>query len=659
MSYINKVKKSDMNLVPSILQFVSADKIPIKFTYGDRVITGIPKEFSPKVTRRILDANMVQYIIDGTDEKGLNIRAEYIEYRDYPVTEWVVYFTNRGVFDSEMLNNIRIEGDIICPAPILEYGNGDNRREDGYSFFKKKIDEEIVLTPTTGTSCEGAFPYMTLHGSDREIRAAIGWPAKWVAEISPSERGVIFSCGQDRCSTLLHPGETYRTPRLNLMVYTNDHAPYRGINLWRHWYFDHIMPRENGTTIPPKLCLHYFQADGKPEFTGASQENQIHALNEYLRRDIKPDIWWIDAGWYPCDYEWHTTGTWQHDPVRFPNGLKPIGEACRENDVQLLLWFEPERVRPGTELYLKHPDWLLSQSEKDGSVSINRLLNLGDDEACNWIIERVDSIIKSSHVSVYRQDFNMDPLPIWIENEAPNRIGMLENLHVQGYLRYWDELLLRNPGIWIDSCASGGRRNDLETMRRAVTLHYTDVGYGHHPIKQKQHREMFEWIPYFRAHNMSWDNSDGTYGKKNKPANEFDFHCALAPSLTVMCTYDDTEENFVLGRKMVQIWRDAAALELSADYYPITECRANAADWYAMQFDNEKAQCGFIQVIRNVLAESDSYTVVPACVHRDRKYILTDLESGQKLVLTSEEFSRGLNVLIEKRSAVLYFYNFE
>lgn len=41
-------------------------------------------------------------------------------------------------------------------------------------------------------------------------------------------------------------------------------------------------------------------------------------------------------------------------------------------------------------------------------------------------------------------------------------------------------------------------------MRR----HYTDVGYGNHPIKQKPHRQMFEWIPYFRAHNMNWDDPE-------------------------------------------------------------------------------------------------------------------------------------------------------
>jgi alpha-galactosidase len=287
------------------------------------------------------------------------------------------------------------------------------------------------------------------------------------------------------------------------------------------------------------------------------------------------------------------------------------------------------------------------------------LLNLGDPEALEWITDRVDSIIKDSGVSIYRQDFNFDPLPIWKQNESDDRIGMIENLHAQGYLKYWDSLLSRNPGLLIDSCASGGRRNDLETMRRAITLHYTDVGYGNHPIKQKQHREMFEWIPYFRAHNMSWDNPDGTYGTKNKSANEFDFHCALAPSLTSMYTYDDSEENFEIGRKMDAIWREAAEIELSGDYYPITECRCDAHDWYAMQFDDHDNSRGFVQAIRNTLVEDECFLLMLPCIHADKTYTFTDRESGKSFALSSEELSAGITVSLPKRTGVIYFYEYK
>ena len=659
MNSAYKITAKDMALLPSIFKFTTPAEIPLRFEYGERAIRGIPEEFSPSVSYRILTANTVQYIIDGTDAHGLNIRAEYIEYRDYPVTEWVFYFTNKGASDTPILKNIRIEGEILCPEPILEYGNGDTCAPDGYHFFTDTLENKIKLTPFSGTSCQGAFPYMTLHGADREIRAAIGWPTKWAAEISKSERGVLFSCGQDRCATRLHAGETYRTPRLNLMAYTTDGSIYRGINLWRGWYLKHILPRENGQPVPPKLCLHYFQAEGKPEFTGATEENQIHALKEYIRRGMKPDIWWVDAGWYPCDYDWPRTGTWHPDPERFPNGLAPLGEACDENGVQLMVWFEPERVRGGEELDREHPEWLLTKKNADRAVDHNRLLDLGNPEALSWLIEHVDSIIKESHIKIYRQDFNFDPLPIWVANEADDRIGMLENLHAQGYLAYWDALLLRNPGLWIDSCASGGRRNDLESMRRAVTLHYTDVGYGNHPIKQKQHREMFEWIPYFRAHNMNWDNAEnGTYVNGGRPTDRFAFHCALTPALTSMFTYDDTEENFAIGREMDEIWREAAELELSGDYYPISECHCDARDWYAMQFENTAEKRGFVQAIRNTLAEDESYTLTLPCLHEGATYTLTDRESGEVLTLHSSELAAGFTFTLPKRTGRIYFYEF-
>ena len=659
MNSAYKITAKDMALLPSIFKFTTPAEIPLRFEYGERTVVGIPEEFSPSVSYRILTANTVQYIIDGTDAHGLNIRAEYIEYRDYPVTEWVFYFTNKGASDTPILKNIRIEGELVCPEPILEYGNGDTCAPDGYHFFKSALEDEIKLTPFSGTSCQGAFPYMTLHGADREIRAAIGWPTKWTASISKCERGVLFSCGQDRCATKLHTGETYRTPRLNLMAYTSDGSVYRGINLWRGWYTKHILPRENGQSVPPKLCLHYYLAEGKPEFTGASEENQVHALKEYIRRGMKPDIWWIDAGWYPCNYEWTCTGTWHPDPERFPNGLAPLGKACEENGVQLMVWFEPERVRGGEELDVKHPEWLLTKKNADGLIDHNRLLDLGNPEALSWLIDHVDSIIKESHIKIYRQDFNFDPLPIWIENEDEDRIGMLENLHAQGYLAYWDALILRNPGLWIDSCASGGRRNDLESMRRAVTLHYTDVGYGNHPIKQKQHREMFEWIPYFRAHNMNWDNAEnGTYVNGGRPTDRFAFHCALTPALTSMFTYDDTEENFKIGREMDEIWREAAELELSGDYYPISECRCDAHDWYAMQFENTAERRGFVQAIRNTLAEDESYTVTLPCLHEDATYTLTDRESGEVITLDSVELAKGFTFTLSKRTGRIYFYEF-
>jgi alpha-galactosidase len=106
------------------------------------------------------------------------------------------------------------------------------------------------------------------------------------------------------------------------------------------------------------------------------------------------------------------------------------------------------------------------------------LLNEGNAEALNWLIDHVDGMIKSQGIDWYREDMNgAGPLPAWRKNDSVDRQGITENLYIQGHLKLWDELRRRNPGLRIDSCASGGRRNDLESMRRAVPLTRSDFQF--------------------------------------------------------------------------------------------------------------------------------------------------------------------------------------
>ena len=632
-----------------------AAELPIRFTYNGKEYRGMPSDC--RITHELTDTNILRAEYTAVLEGDLEVRLTCTEYRDFPVKEWVAAFTAVGAADTYLLENAVIGGELAGKTETFVWSNGDTCREDGYEWFTETFEDknELTIGPGDGTSCNGAAPYMQICMADYAARIGIGWPAMWTATVEKRETGFSYTVGQKRCHMVIHPGETMRTPRLTMLVYAGDED--HGRNLWRRWYLAHILPREYGEGLKPYVCLHNWNCEGKPEHTAATEENQCGALQIYLDGGVKPDIWWIDAGWYPCDYNWPFIGTWIPDEKRFPNGLAPIGKMCEEHGIRFLLWFEPERVVTGSWLQENHPEWLLSAYDENGNPHGNHLLDLGNPEAWGWLVNHVDGLIKESHIHIYRQDFNFAPLQHWITAEAEDRVGAKENLHAQGYLAYWDELILRNPGLWIDSCASGGRRNDLDTMRRAVPLHYTDVGYGHHPIKQKQHRMMFEWIPYFRAHNMSWDNPDGTYGGGNPGLDEFAFQCAMAPALTDMTHYLAGEEGFALHRKMVPLWREAAELMLRGDYYPLTLCRKEASDWYAMQFDDSEAGEGFVQVVRNTQVTEDTYTVQ---MHTEpgRTYTFTDRLTGTTFVKTAEELANGMPVQVEKRSGVVLFYTY-
>lgn len=653
-----KSTRNDFLKSKDLPRYSSGGTVPVRYSLDGTAYEGIPAGFGPVSETNRIDANCRFTVITGRTPEGLRLRAECTEYIDYPVTEWVAYFTNEDTVNSAVISDFAVTAELTAEngARIL-HGNGDNITEEGYSWFTKDLaegGEEFRIAPCgDGTPCNGAFPYMRFLLGDRNVNAAVGWTGTWELCARLTDGKLKIAARQKNFNTYLEPGETVRTPRLVLQA--ADGTEDRARNLWRSWYISHVLPRENGSPLEPKLVLHTFMIGGLPEFCGTTEENQLEGIKTYLDRGLKPDIWWIDAGWYPCNNDWPTgAGNWRPNPDHFPDGMHKIGEFCEDNQIDLLVWFEPERVFRNTEIWNEHGDFLIKLGEEEN----NALLFLGDPAARAWITDRVDAVIKEAHVRVYRQDFNFPPAAYWAKNEAENRRGIHENLHIQGYYSFWDELLRRNPGLWIDSCASGGRRNDIETMKRAVPLHYTDVGYGKHPIKQKQHRQMFEWIPYFRAHTMSWDNPDGSYGG-SAPVDEFAYQNALTPCVTSMIEWNDPEELYSVGRRFHPVWRRAAEIMMRADYYPLTETRGDPSDWYAMQFFDPGREDGFVQIVRNVRVPDGSVKIrgfVPDENLR-RIYKFTDPLSGQVWTMSGDNFRNGgFEDFLPPRFGIVWFY---
>ncbi len=65
-------------------------------------------------------------------------------------------------------------------------------------------------------------------------------------------------------------------------------------------------------------------------------------------------------------------GDWYVNPQKFPNGLKPLIDKVRALGMDFGLWVEPEMINPDSDLYRKHPDWvLISQAARAPNHATN------------------------------------------------------------------------------------------------------------------------------------------------------------------------------------------------------------------------------------------------------------------------------------------------
>jgi alpha-galactosidase len=301
--------------------------------------------------------------------------------------------------------------------------------------------------------------------------------------------------------------------------------------------------------------------------------------------------------------------------------------------MKLILWFEPERVTEGSWLAKNHPEWLLGR----------KLLHLGNPEARQWITNHVDGLIREQGIDLYRQDFNMDPLEYWRKNDPPDRQGMTENLYVQGYLGYWDELRRRHPQMLIDSCASGGRRNDIETMRRAVPLLRSDYQSFEGdpalaPGNQGHTYGLSSWLPYY---------GHGVYMQRERPEYYVRSHMSPAFGIAVDARKSDIDWN--VYRRLVKQWRDVADRMLG-DYYPLTPYSLANDRWIAWQFDRPAEGDGVIQAFRRGSSEDASLNLRLGGIDPSARYEIADVDEGPPKFLSGKELvDRGLAVAIKDK----------
>lgn len=576
----------------------------------------------------------------------------------------LLHFENAGKENSGVLSEI-CDIDIIAPVPAgisrPGYKNADGIPKifytvgalDGQSEYKQRSEPLYDYWGNRyacegGRSSKGFLPFFEAQNEGKGFLFAVGWTGQWFARFDREGGSIRVRAGIENLGFYLEPGEKIRTASVLAMPFEGD--PIAAHNAFRRLIARDFSVYPDEKLGAPPLCM---QAWG-----GASSEFLKRQIEKEYRENLGFEYFWVDAGWYG-DYEelcpdefvgrWGDyTGDWHVNGRVHPGGLKDVFELAEKRGLKGLLWLEPERISKNSAFYKEHREMLLECGEDSG----NALLDLSREDAKKWMLETVSHFIEEFHLSCYRQDFNTDPLPFWNKADPENRKGITQIKHIMGLYEVWDKLRERFPDLVIDNCSSGGKRIDIETLRRSIPLWRSDTncGFDFEPeYAQNQNMGLSYWIPW---------HGDGVARFADDKYRFRSCHAAaLATNFLGYEAFGNEPYDFDTVRFLIEEYKSVRKY-YACDYYPIFGHPEDEYAWAGWQFHDEAADEGVVVAFRRKKALAERVTVPLGGLKPEKIYEFIHSDTGEKKEYTGAELKeKGLPVTLhEKRSSALFRY---
>ncbi len=178
-------------------------------------------------------------------------------------------------------------------------------------------------------------------------------------------------------------------------------------------------------------------------------------------KDLGLDYFVVDAGWFGSAKGWtKVRGDWRESPDGALCGrLADLSAAVRAAGLKFGFWLEAEIADAGTEIVRDHPEFFRVMGG-------NRFLDFTRDDARGYLLETVCGLLEKYQASFIKFDFNCDP--------GYDASGNAFVDYIAGYRRFLREVRARNPGVYMEGCASGGLMMDLGWAREFDSFWLSD-----------------------------------------------------------------------------------------------------------------------------------------------------------------------------------------
>ena len=395
----------------------------------------------------------------------IKVDLNYRAYSDVDMIEVWTSITNNEkstvtltTFASGMLPIRR--GDVWATHFYGSWGNEarviEEHLEPGQLIVKNKDGVRNAHT-------DHAEMMFSLDGKGREnmgdvIGAALCYSGNYrlKVETDDTEYHYFFAgINEDNSEYHLKKGETFTTPPLALSYSTEGLSGVsRNFHKWGRKYKLMHGDKER------KILLNSWEG----VYFDINQEGMDQMMADIA--SMGGELFVMDDGWfgekYPRKTDNSSLGDWVVDRNKLPEGIEGLLRDAKKNGVRFGIWIEPEMSNTVSELYEKHPDWIIKAPNRDavlGRGGTQVVLDMSNPKVQDFIFSIVDDLLtKYPEIDYIKWDANMS-----IANHGSQYLNMQDQSHLnieyhRGFMKVCQRVREKYPDVTIQACASGGGR---------------------------------------------------------------------------------------------------------------------------------------------------------------------------------------------------------
>ncbi len=312
--------------------------------------------------------------------------------------------------------------------------------------------------------CDAPELMLSLDGqpnerSGRSIGAVLCWSGNYEIRVNTADNKTHhLYAGIDPQSSeyVLEPGATFTTPRLALTYSTQGMG---GVSRNLHYWARHNGMLYHGETVRDILLNSW-----EGIYFDITEQRIIDMMDDI--KSMGGELFVMDDGWYGDKYQRNSDnsslGDWVVDRRKLPGGLQALCDAARERGVKFGIWLEPEATNTTSELYEKHPDWVLQTRGRElklGRGGTQLVLDMTNPKVQEFVCKLVDDLLTQyPEIAYIKWDANAS-----IQNYGSPYLptGKQANLYVdyhRGLIDVMQRIREKHPDVVIQDCASGGGR---------------------------------------------------------------------------------------------------------------------------------------------------------------------------------------------------------